>query len=224
MATNAALDAIRAFESKSEQAQEHEVLVTATSLMLLDNRNVSLAREGFEAIARELLRIGRVRHFINLQENRRIRVIDTYFSSTPIETLFLINDAKQDVEFVLFMEDKHISFEEFDTELFHHFDRSFRNFGSDDFRKSLYRYFQAYGTNGFVNKNGNVVTASGAADEYMALASFVFRQVYGEEKVMNLLDRTVRERSPIRALDFIKLIKSRDGYSQYPLTWAVTLV
>lgn len=212
------------FARRSDHSKEQEILAAGLELMRLDNHNVSRPRECFDSFAKELLEIGRIEQYKNFSEWRRHDVINARLRRYSVETLFLINDVKRGVLFLRFNENKDLSFKEFDTELSHQFGSSFRDLGTDDFRKSLHHYFNRFGSIQYRDKHGLVWTEPGESDDFITLSAFVMRQTHGEEKVIALLDRIVAEDTPIRAHDFIKLIKSFRKYSDYPVSWAVTLV
>lgn len=213
-----------AFERMSEYAREKEVVVVGTSLMILDGRKTSVGALGFEELAEALLKEGRLEQYNNFDANRRLVVIHTFFSDTPIETLFLLDDIKPGMEFTRFIEDRSIDFEGFESSLRYRFGSSFQSFGTDEFLESLHNYFETFGGEQYSDLSGRVVSIDSRADEYMMLAAFSLREVYGEEKVMTLVDRMVRENSPIPSIEFITLIKSTTDYSNYPINWARNLI
>lgn len=230
MAENIAAESARAFAEMSEHSQVQCIDVTTTNLMLLDNRNVNLTREAFEKVAEELLSSGYLEAFTGFGLEQRICVMQEFLSySTPIELFILLHEMKNDVQFQTFREGQVTSFQEFDTNFFdlffRRFDSKFSNPGTEDFHRVLHRYFEEFGGREEIDPTtGMMMQRSGQADKYMAMTALVMRSVYGERRVMLLLDKMIRDRCPIRALDFIKLIKSNAEYSRYPLAWAVALV
>lgn len=224
MKSQTAEDAALAFERMSEYAREQKVLVVGTSLMILDGRKTSVGPLGFEKLAEALLKEGRLEQYYNFDADRRLVVIHTFFSDTPIEILFLLDDIKPGVEFTRFIEDRSIDFEEFESSLRYQFGSSFQSFGTDEFLESLHNYFEVFGGEQYPDLNGRAVTVDDNSDEYMMLAAFSLCEIYGQEKVMTLFDRMVRENSPISSLEFINLITSTTDYSNYPINWARNLI
>lgn len=229
MTENIALDAARAFAEMSEHAQAQCIDVTATNLMLLDNRNVSLRRDSFEKVAKELLEKGHLEAFTCLNLERRVFAVQEFLAySTPIELFILLDEIKNGVPFKMMREDRNISFQDFDTELsylfFHRFDKAFQHPGTEDFRRVLHRYFEAFGPwKEYDSELGVTRQRAGTSDSYMMLSALVLRSAYGERRVMLLLDKMIRDSTPIPALDFVKIIRSNVDYSHYPLSWAATL-
>lgn len=223
--TTVALDAARAFAEMSDHAQEQEVLVTGTNLSLLDNSNVYISKDKFQEIARTLLETGRIEHYWNLDSYRRVEIINTWFSDTPVETLFLLDGLKRGVSFTKFLKNTHLSYQEFDTELLRRFDSDFKRLGSEDFRQMLHLYLITFGARREYDADTCTMTEySGDADDYMMLTALVLRRSYGEKRVIMLLDKIIRDRYSIRAIEFINLIKSKVDYTLYPLEWSVSLI
>lgn len=223
--SNEATESAQAFASLNYFERNQMVQNATKKLSELHYSDISLIDEAFEEFAKRLLESGRFNTYLTFNVDRRLHILDAFIYDVPIETFFLLDEMKQGVDFTVFTEDRNISFQEFDTELLHRFDRDFSNLGTDDFRQKLHEYFAKFGY--WVEYHANFhqdVTHSGTDDENMALAAFVLRRVYGEKKVMLLLEKMISENHPIRALDFIKLIKSGIEYKEYPLSWAITLI
>lgn len=93
------------------------------------------------------------------------------------------------------------------------FGRDFKDLGSENFRNSIYQYLLKY----------NQFSRPQYFKDYIPFAALVLKDIYGEERVIEILNRVVSE-SLISSLGFIRLIKSDQDFRKVPLAWATEMV
>lgn len=211
------------FAELSEDEREQKIM-NAAKICYLDK----VLREAYEFFTivdfmTVMFSIGRFTEFDNLSDSKKDDYIHSFSIGYEVETFFLLNDLKPDVKRVSFNMARHGTFEVFDKNFDEKYASMFTDLGSINFRNAICQYFRKYGAGSKIDKSGRYYIDLGREDSFMGLACLVLLQVYGEEKVLKILNRITKE-DFLSARDFILLVMSENDYTEYPLVWVAQII
>lgn len=224
MTTQSATESARAFAALSESEQDQRSFEAAKKIY----RNPGI-KSGFmfatiTEFTSTLFAIGRFEEYETFSNPKKYDLVDSFYMGFEMETFFLINDLKPGIEILSFSFDKYERPEEFESKYTAKFEPIFQDLGSDIFRNSLFRYFAKYGEETVWSEEYEEwESLPNSSDPYITQSALTLKGIYGEEKVVNILDKIIADNS-VSALDFIRLVTSKNDYTDYPLSWAMQVI
>lgn len=226
MSKSAANEAARYYKSLTSDEQSAIIDKSLQEILKLDEGRFGLITDDFHDLVSELHVIGRYEQYLELSFDQRISILQAIGtdSKVPVETFFLLDDLMAGVRFTHVSMGKDQKFSLFNKTLDRAFIGQFKNDDSFEFRKSLHRYFEAFGDSKEKDSDGYSWPCPGVSDPYLALSAFLLRTVCDENRVTELLNHIVNEKCSIRAIDFINIVQSDVDFTLYPVRWTVSLV
>lgn len=216
-----------------------ECIDAAVSIIEPDTRHRDIYRTNTQV--RTVFRLGYREELLKLTDSFKLYMLETHFTPSQIDLGFGLLRLKPGVLPISFRFLKHDSFGKFEQDLYVTFSEHFAELGSVDFRKKLYAYFATHGQDREWDHDSlTYISLPGRCERYMAHTALALKDVYGEKKLINFLDRLINEIPPldtvnfnvehfkegstdpltIRAVDMLRIIQSGVDLSEAPLHWA----
>lgn len=226
MSKSAASEAANSYAALTPEESSAIIDKSLQEILKLDEGRFGLVTDDFHGLVSELHVIGRYEQYLELSFDQRISILQAIGtdSKVPVETFFLLDDLMPGVRFTHVSIGKDQQFSLFNKSLDRAFIGQFKNDENFEFRKSLHRYFEAFGYSNEKDSSGYLWPCPGVSDPYLALAAFLLRTVCDENRVTELLNHIVNENYSIRAIDFINIVESDVDFTLYPVQWTVSLV
>lgn len=180
--------------------------------------------------------------FLHMPDEKKVDLFVICEGSESLNLCMTLNALKPESKPQHFSAYKSSTFTDFKNLLVSVFTESFSDLGSDHFQSRLHQYFVVHGLDPASKHSVETgYVPRGRYDSLMTHSALVLKDIYGEQKVIDLLDRVIEE-TPLRpkgddgsrypevdpltisALDFTLLIQSDIDYSEIPLSWAVKLL
>lgn len=196
----------------------------------LEDLYAEISRDAVRSFVRDMLENGRFERFSEFAVLRKRSFAILHSTGSDCELLFLLDEMEPDVPIQLMQmgsSDPFVVFRE--TMTFHMGD-----VGSEKLQKTLHQYFVTYGEQDYEEDEDDEDDGTGSyfddddwpvtdEDTHMAQTAIMLSRVYGEDKVIQLLER-VNSGDNISALEFLKIIQSgTEPLADAPLSWSAEL-
>lgn len=192
---------------------------------------------------RSVFRSGYREELLALLDSFKNHMLHDYVSTSDINLGFGLLRLKSEILPVTFTFRKKESIQKFETKFSQYFSEHFSDLGSKAFIEKLHSYFYIHGSAQMLDPKfpSDCDLFDGRADSHMAYTALVLKDIYGEKKVIDFLERVITEmpvNSPvtqmhvtgvddpmkIRAVDMLRIIQSDIDFSETPLHWAAKIV
>lgn len=214
------------FANLDEDEQEKETIKAIEIVRQLNVENSRYSAETFIDSVKDQLSRTCFEQYYLLSDPLKEKYWSWCYNGISVDIFFLIQEYMSDSEPVPFDLDRDNYFVKFDSLLTDSFEHFIPDLGSEHFRKRLFEYFAKYGSRQewtVTNYHEDYHWDPGEYDQYMMQSALILKNAYSEEKVLKVLDKIINEVS-ISAIDFIRLVRSENDCSQYPLSWALNMV
>lgn len=196
-------------------------------------------RQSIEEFVQRVFADGHQAAFLSMSDDQKV---DLYRSCSKFNSLSFymkLYELKPGFLPKAFTANTNNTFDEFTAYLSEELSRSFSNLGSEKFQSSLHRYFTIHGI-GTYNSETQLYPY-GHHDHLLTYTALLLKDIYGEEKILDLLDRVIGE-TPLRpvdddgrgyaptdhdklgASDFMLIVQSEIDFSEVLLRWIVELL
>lgn len=189
---------------------------------------------------REVFRHGYREELLKLPDSFKRYMIENYVDPSNIDLGFGLLRLKPDVLPISFRCLKQDPFKKFEMEFSTNFAQHFIDLGSVEFLKKMHSYYVTHGeSRDWDADSESYIPFHGRFDRYMAYTILVLKDAYGEQKVMDFLDRLITEIPAhdvvsgsiedtvdpltVRAVDALRIVQSDVDFSETPLHWAIQI-
>lgn len=195
---------------------------------------------------RSVFRSGYREELLALSDSFKNHMLQDYVSTSDINLGFGLLRLKSDSLPITFTFRKRESLQKFETKVSQYFSEHFSDLGSKAFIEKLHSYFYIHGSAEMLDPKAssdhNILFEGfdGRADYHMAYTALVLKDVYGEKKMTDFLERIITEMPPynptkvrqgadvedpmkVRAVDMLRIVQSDIDFSETPLHWAAQI-
>lgn len=211
--------------------------IERTGGYLIEAQYGTMRMQGIDSFVRRVFTEGYQEDFLRMSDDQKLDLYRSCNSFNSLDFYMKLYALKPGFLPQSFSANDDNTLDEFKAYLSEKLSSSFLDLGSEKFQSSLHRYFTIHGLS---SNSETQLYSYGHFDHLLTYTALLLKDIYGEERILDLLDRVIDE-TPLRpvdddgkyppidsmkisALDFMRIIQSGIDFNGMLLRWTIELI